>query len=133
MRREILCNNANGQLRTLMQRETHTVTVFISGALSRDRLSSEKPHGCVGHVLVQLPFREVQALNKYAPGGSTLEMGERVKAALPQVYIKCRYCSETPKSKEQQVPRPPAYVSGVVLWRYNWRRQGYIGVAGSPN
>jgi hypothetical protein len=45
-----------------MQRETHTITVFISGALSRD---SEKPHGCVGHVLVQLPFREVQleALN----------------------------------------------------------------------
>jgi len=46
-----------------MQRETHTITVFISGALSLDRLSSEKLHGCIGHVLVQLLFREVQALN----------------------------------------------------------------------
>ena len=60
---EIWCNNANGQLRTPMQCETHTVTVCISGALSQDRLSSEKPHGCIGHMLVQLPFWEVQALN----------------------------------------------------------------------
>jgi hypothetical protein len=43
-RREILCNNVNGQLITPMhQHETHTVTVFISGAPSRDRLTSEKP------------------------------------------------------------------------------------------
>ena len=42
--REILCNDVNGQLRMLMhQHETHTV--FISGVPSRDRLSSENPHG----------------------------------------------------------------------------------------